>query len=152
MFDEADALFGKRTQVKDSNDRHANNEVSYLLQRMESFRGLAILTSNFRDSFDKAFLRRLRFIVQFPFPSTHERELIWQAMLPQKAPSKGIDFKKLAQLNVAGGNIRNITMNACFGAAASKEPLQMKHYLKASREEYLKLEKNITEEEVRGWV
>ena len=152
LFDEADALFGKRTQVKDSNDRHANNEVSYLLQRMESFRGLAILTSNFRDSFDKAFLRRLRFIVQFPFPSTHERELIWQAMLPQKAPSKGIDFKKLAQLNVAGGNIRNITMNACFGAAASKEPLQMKHYLKASREEYLKLEKNITEEEVRGWV
>jgi hypothetical protein len=152
LFDEADALFGKRTQVKDSNDKHANTEVSYLLQRMESFRGLAILTSNFRDSFDKAFIRRLRFIVQFPFPSPEERKSIWQAMCPKNAPLNGIDFEKLAQLNVAGGNIRNITMNACFLAASAGEALQMKHYLNASRNEYEKLEKNITAQEVKGWV
>jgi ATPase family protein associated with various cellular activities (AAA)/winged helix domain-containing protein len=152
LFDEADALFGKRTQVKDSHDKHANSGVSYLLQRMESFRGLAILTSNLKDSFDKAFIRRLRFIVQFPFPSAEERGKIWQTMLPQNAPAKEIDFSKLSQLNVAGGSIRNITMNACFSAAAENEAVQMKHYLTASRSEYEKLEKHITAEEVNGWV
>ncbi len=152
LFDEADALFAKRTQVNDSHDRHANVEVSYLLQRIESFRGLAILTSNFKESIDKAFLRRLRFIIQFPFPSKAERELIWRAMLPTNAPTQALDFDKLAQLNVAGGNIRNITMNACFYAAASQESLQMKHYLKSSRDEYLKLEKNLSESEIRSWV
>lgn len=152
LFDEADALFGKRTQVKDSNDRHANVEVSYLLQRMETFKGVAILTSNFRDSLDKAFLRRLRFVIQFPFPSQIEREQIWEHMLPKKAPTQNINFSLLGQLNVAGGNIRNITMNACFAAAANDEKLQMKHYLKATRNEYMKLEKNLSEMEVRDWL
>jgi len=152
LFDEADALFGKRTQVKDSHDKHANTAVSFLLQRIESFSGLAILTSNLKDSFDNAFIRRLRFIVQFPFPSANERARIWEVMLPNNAPSQNIDFSKLAQLNVAGGSICNITMNACFAAAAGSEIIQMKHYLAASRNEYEKLEKNITAMEINGWL
>jgi len=101
LFDEADALFGKRTEVKDSHDRYANLEVSYLLQRMESHRGLAILTTNLRSALDTAFVRRLRFIVEFPFPSQEQRAEIWQRIFPANTPTEGLDPQRLARLSVA---------------------------------------------------
>ncbi|MBD1928525.1 ATP-binding protein [Trichocoleus sp. FACHB-90] len=152
LFDEADALFGKRSEVKDSHDRHANIEVSYLLQRMESYRGLAILTTNLKGSLDQAFLRRIRFIVQFSFPDANQRAEIWQRIFPNKTPTQGLEARKLAQLNVAGGNIRNIALNAAFIAADAGEPVGMKHVLQAAKSEYVKLERPLTDTEVKGWV
>lgn len=152
LFDEADALFGKRSDVKDSHDRYANIEVSYLLQRMEAYRGLAILTTNLKNALDTAFLRRIRFIVQFPFPDAAQRAEIWQRIFPGSTPTEGLDFTKLARLNVAGGNIRNIALNAAFLAADEGAPVQMRHILRAARSEYAKLEKPLTEAEIAGWV
>ncbi len=152
LFDEADALFGKRSEVKDSHDRYANMEVSYLLQRIEAYRGLAILTTNLKDAIDQAFLRRIRFIVQFPFPDASQRAAIWQKVFPSKTPTEGLDFQKLAKLNVAGGNIRNIAMNAAFLAADADETVQMKHILQATKSEYIKLERRLTDTEIKGWV
>jgi len=152
LFDEADALFGKRTQVKDSHDRHANVEVSYLLQRMEAYQGLAILTTNLKDSLDTAFLRRIRFVVKFPFPDATQRALIWQRIFPSQTPTEGLEVNKLAKLNVAGGNIRNIALNAAFIAADAGEPVMMKHILAAAKSEYVKLEQILTDAETRGWV
>lgn len=151
LFDEADALFGKRSEVKDSHDRYANIEVSYLLQRLEAYRGLAILTSNMKDALDNAFLRRIRFIVHFPFPDTAQRAEIWRQTFPVTAPTEGLDMQKLAQLQVAGGNIRNISLQAAFIAADRHEPIRMCHILRAARHEYAKLEKPLTQIETRGW-
>jgi ATP-dependent 26S proteasome regulatory subunit len=117
LFDEADALFGKRSEVKDSHDRYANIEVSYLLQRMEAYRGLAILTTNQKSALDPAFMRRIRFVIQFPFPNLNQRTEIWKRIFPQQTPLKDLDERKIARLNVAGGNIRNIALNAAFLAA-----------------------------------
>jgi AAA+ superfamily predicted ATPase len=152
LFDEADALFGKRTEVKDSHDRFANIEVSYLLQRMEAYRGLAILTTNMKNALDSAFLRRIRFIVQFPFPDHVARAGIWQKIFPRDTPIEGLDMNKLARLNVAGGNIKNIAMNAAFLAADEDVPVRMTHILKASRSECSKMEKTLTDSEVHGWI
>jgi hypothetical protein len=152
LFDEADALFGRRTEVKDSHDRYANIEVSYLLQRMEAYRGLAILTTNLRSALDTAFLRRLRFIVDFPFPDAQQRAGIWRRTLPELLPRDGVEPEKLARLNVAGGNIRNIAVNAAFLAAAAGEPLRMTHLLRAARSECGKIERPITEAETAGWL
>jgi len=152
LFDEADALFGKRSDVKDSRDRYANMEVSYLLQRMEAYRGLAILTTNLKDSIDTAFMRRIRFIVKFPFPDANQRAEIWQRIFPQDTPSAGLNIKKLAKLNVAGGNIRNIALNAAFLAADEEQPVMMKHLLQAAESEYIKLERTLTDAEKLGWV
>jgi len=152
LFDEADALFGKRSDVKDSHDRYANMEVSYLLQRMESYRGLAILTTNLKDALDTAFLRRIRFIIRFPFPDATQRAEIWQRIFPRQTPTEDLDVKKLAKLNVAGGNIRNIALNAAFFAADAGEPVGMKHLLRAAQSEYVKLERPLTDAEVKGWV
>jgi hypothetical protein len=151
LFDEADALFGKRSEVKDSHDRHANIEVSYLLQRIESYRGLAILTTNLKDNLDQAFLRRLRFIVQFPFPDAPQRERIWRGAFPERTPLHDLDFARLAQLNVTGGNIRNIALNAAFQAAAAQGPVTMGRIKSAAQAEYAKLEKPLTDAETRGW-
>ncbi|MFB2769546.1 ATP-binding protein [Pelatocladus sp. BLCC-F211] len=152
LFDEADALFGKRSEVKDSRDRYANIEVSYLLQRMESYPGLAILTTNLKSAIDTAFLRRIRFVVQFPFPDATQREEIWRRIFPTNTPTEALDYTNLARLNVAGGNIRNIALNAAFLAADAGEAVQMKHLLRAAQTEYGKLEKSLTEAEVGGWV
>ncbi len=152
LFDEADALFGKRSEVKDSHDRYANIEVSYLLQRMEAYRGLAILTTNLRSALDSAFLRRLRFIVPFPFPDASQRFEIWRRVFPPATPTEHLDLTQLARLNVSGGNIRNIALNAAFLAADSGEPVRMAHLLQASRSEYTKLEKPLTEAEIGGWI
>jgi ATPase family protein associated with various cellular activities (AAA)/winged helix domain-containing protein len=152
LFDEADALFGKRSDVRDSHDRYANIEVSYLLQRMEAYQGLAILTTNLKSALDKAFQRRLRFTLNFPFPDSTQREAIWSRIFPAETPLQGLDFRKLAQLNVPGGNIRNIALNAAFLAAESGMPVQMVHVLQAARLEAQKIERAISEAEIRGWV
>ncbi|NER81111.1 MAG: ATP-binding protein [Leptolyngbya sp. SIO1D8] len=152
LFDEADALFGKRSDVKDSHDRHANIEVSYLLQRMEAYQGLAILTTNLKGSLDSAFMRRIRFVVQFTFPDSSQRLEIWRRIFPTATPTQDLSFERLARLQVAGGSIRNIAMNAAFLAADDDEPVQMKHLLIAARSEYAKLEKSLTDQEIRGWV
>jgi SpoVK/Ycf46/Vps4 family AAA+-type ATPase len=151
LFDEADALFGKRSEVKDSHDRYANIEVSYLLQRMESYRGLAILTTNQKSALDAAFLRRLRFVVQFPFPDPSLRAEIWRRIFPTQTPAEGLDPEKLGRLNVSGGNIRSIALNAAFLAADADEPVRMEHLLRAARSEYAKLEKPISETEIGAW-
>jgi len=152
LFDEADALFGKRSEVKDSHDRYANIEVSYLLQRMETYRGLAILTTNMKNALDNAFLRRIRFMVQFPFPDASQRAEIWQHIFPTETPTVGLDITRLARLNVAGGNIRNIALNGAFLAAEAGEPVRMVHLLRAAQIEYAKLEKPLTAGEVGDWV
>jgi hypothetical protein len=141
LFDEADALFGKRTEVKDSHDRFANIEVSYLLQRMEAYRGLAILTTNRRDAIDEAFLRRLRFVVEFSFPDVAGRAAIWERIFPESTPLDGVDPHRLAQLSVAGGNIRNIALGAAFLAADEQVPVGMGHLRRAARTEYAKLQR-----------
>jgi hypothetical protein len=140
FFDEADALFGKRTEVRDSHDRYANIEVNYLLQRMESYTGLAILATNRRASLDRAFLRRLRFLVEFPFPTTASRLRIWQRAIPDAAPRAGIDFAALARMELAGGNIRSIAVNAAFLAAADGKVITMEHLAHAADREHEKLD------------
>jgi SpoVK/Ycf46/Vps4 family AAA+-type ATPase len=152
LFDEADALFGKRSDVKDSHDRYANIEVSYLLQRMEAYRGLAILTTNLKTSLDKAFMRRLRFVVQFPFPDSFQRVEIWKRVFPPETPVENLDMGKLSKLNVAGGNIRNIAMNAAFIAAEENKPVEMSHIHRAARSEYAKLEKPMSASESGSWL
>jgi len=151
LFDECDALFGKRSEVRDSHDRYANLEVSYLLQRMDSYRGVAILTTNMRHALDSAFLRRIRFIVQFPFPDAASRARIWQGIFPEMAPLDEIDFAQLSQLNVAGGVIRNIATHAAFLAAEGKARIGPQHILAAARIEYSKMERPLTPSETRGW-
>jgi SpoVK/Ycf46/Vps4 family AAA+-type ATPase len=151
LFDEADALFGKRSDVKDSHDRYANIEVSYLLQRMEAYRGLAILTTNLKSALDPAFQRRLRFIVHFPFPDAGQREAIWRRSFPAGAPASDLDYRKLARLQITGGSVRNIALNAAFLAADAGGPLTMQHLLQAAHVESSKLERPLSEAETRGW-
>ncbi|MGK5446005.1 ATP-binding protein [Streptomyces radiopugnans] len=152
LFDEADALFGKRSEVRDSHDRYANLEVSYLLMRMEAYRGLAVLTTNMKKALDTAFMRRIRFVVDFPFPGEAERAEIWRRVLPESAPVEDVAPELLARLTVAGGSIRNIALSAAFLAAEEGDALRMRHMLAAARTEYLKLERSLTPSEVRGWV
>ncbi|HLP88449.1 MAG TPA: ATP-binding protein [Nostocaceae cyanobacterium] len=151
LFDEADALFGKRSDVKDARDRYANMEVSYLLQRMEEYRGLAILTTNLKDSIDTAFMRRIRFLVKFDFPDVNQRKEIWQRVFPKNTPIQGIDYTRLARLNIAGGNIRNIALNAAFIAADAGEVVMMKHIKQAATIEYVKLGLSLTDADTRDW-
>jgi hypothetical protein len=151
LFDEADSLFGKRGDVEKGTDRYANLEVSYLLQRMEAYRGVAILTTNQREAIDSAFLRRLRFVIPFPFPDAPLRVALWQRAFPPAAPIAGIDVHRLARLQLPGGNIRNVAINAAFLAAERGEPISMRHVLSASRSEFQKIERPFPEIEVQGW-
>ena len=151
LFDEADALFGKRSEVRDSHDRYANVEISYLLQAMESYRGLALLTTNLRQALDQAFLRRLRFVVSFPFPGPAERARIWARAFPPETPTQGLDLDRLARLSVAGGTIRCIALQAAFRAAATGVPVGMPEVLHAAVAEYAKLERPLSEAEIGGW-
>jgi hypothetical protein len=151
LFDEADALFGKRSEVKDSHDRYANLEVSYLLQRMETYRGLAILTTNMRHAIDAAFLRRIRFILEFPFPDAAHRARIWRGVFPPDTPTSGLDPERLARLNIPGGIIRNIAMHAAFLAADEAAPVGMSHLLDAARTEYAKLGRSFGTAEMGAW-
>lgn len=143
LFDEADALFGKRTQISDAHDRYANIETSYLLQRMEEYEGIAVLASNLRQNMDEAFLRRLRFVIEFPFPDAAQRLRIWEGHLRSGAPlDDDLDVPLLAQrLAVTGGNIRNIVLAAAFLSAAQQRPIGMYHILRAARREFEKVGK-----------
>jgi hypothetical protein len=155
LFDEADALFGKRSEVRDSHDRYANLEISYLLQQMEAYRGVAILTTNMQQAMDPAFLRRIRFIVQFPFPDASARAQIWRCIFPASTPLGDLDFDQLAQFNISGGVIRNIAMHAAYlaaddSSAGGRRAVQARHILAAARTEYAKMEKQLTAAETRG--
>ena len=145
LFDEADALFGKRSEVKDSHDRYANIEVAYLLQRVEAYRGLAILTTNMKSALDRAFLRRIRFIITFPFPDAPAREQIWRRQFPPRAPLGNVDFPALARLQLAGGNIRSIAVNAAFKAADAAQLIGQTMLMDAARAEFAKLERSFSD-------
>lgn len=149
FFDEADALFGKRSEVKDSHDRYANIEINYLLQRMEAFSGLAILATNMKSALDTAFLRRLRFVVQFAYPGAAERKQLWQKALPEALRHPSIDYDRLARFSLSGGNIHSIALNAAFMAAQAGVALSMAQLLAATRTELRKLEKPVNEAEFR---
>lgn len=147
FFDEADALFGKRTEVKDSHDRYANIEINYLLQRMEDYRGLAILATNMKSLLDQSFLRRLRFHVEFPFPDSNYRELIWKKSFPPQTEIGDLDYNFLRKLEIPGGNIKNISLNAAFLAAADGQVINMEHIFKATKREYAKIGKMVLQSE-----
>jgi AAA+ superfamily predicted ATPase len=141
FFDEADALFGKRSEVKDSHDRYANIEIGYLLQKMEEYEGMAMLATNLRQNIDDAFLRRLQSIVDFPFPDENHRRRIWNVVFPPEAPlGSDVDFAALARdVRLAGGSIKNIAVSAAFHAAADGKSIEMKHLIRAARREHQKL-------------
>jgi AAA+ superfamily predicted ATPase len=149
FFDEADALFGKRSEVKDARDRYANIEIGYLLQKMEEYEGLAILTTNLRCNMDDAFVRRLRFIIEFPFPNEQQRRQIWEKIWPDPTPrSPDLDVDFLARrFEITGANIRNIALAAAFLAADNASTLSMIHLMPAIRREYQKMGKILMEEE-----
>jgi SpoVK/Ycf46/Vps4 family AAA+-type ATPase len=139
FFDEADALFGKRSEVRDSHDRYANIEVSYLLQRLEAYQGLAILATNLKSGLDEAFTRRLRFSVMFPRPDQAHRLQIWRKIFPPETPLAELDYDYLAdKFNLSGGSIYNIALNAAFMAAHAGAPVSMPHVLEAIRIELAK--------------
>ncbi|MBN2358790.1 MAG: ATP-binding protein, partial [Deltaproteobacteria bacterium] len=157
FFDEADALFGKRSEVRDSHDRYANIEVNYLLQRMEAYRGLAILATNVRSALDPAFPRRLRFIVTFPYPGIPERRVMWDKVFPQPdaqrghegTPVEALDSDFLARIPLTGGSIHNTALGAAFLAAQAGTPVTMPLLLAAARTEVRKVEKPVSEAEFR---
>jgi hypothetical protein len=145
FFDEADALFGKRSEVQQSQDRFANIEINFLLQRLETYRGVAILATNMKSALDAAFLRRLRFIISFPFPGPAERRAIWERVFPAKTPKQPLDFAHLARLSITGGSIHKVALSAAFLAAQSKTEVSMPIILEAARTELRMLEKPINE-------
>lgn len=149
FFDEADALFGKRSDVKDSHDRYANIEINYLLQRMEAFSGLAILATNMKSALDPAFMRRLRFIVNFPFPGPAQRREMWAKAFPSELPQQALDIDKLSRFNLSGGNIHSVALNAAFAAAHRGTAVTQPLLLSAVRAELRKLDKPINEAEFR---
>ena len=138
FFDEADALFGKRSEVSDSHDRYANIEVAYLLQKMEGYAGAVILATNFRRNIDDAFVRRLDFVIDFPFPEAEDRKRIWRLLLPPEAPlGDDIDIEFLAtQFKLSGGGIRNCSLSAAFQAADDDGVIGMRHLVRAVALEY----------------
>jgi hypothetical protein len=150
FFDEADALFGRRSEVRDSHDRYANLEVSYLLQRMEEYEGVVVLATNFRKNMDEAFVRRMHFTVDFPFPSERERLRIWEAVWPDELPrDPAIALDQVARrLELAGGNIRNVALAAAFLAADGGGVVTAEHLVRAARREYQKMGKVVSEGEL----
>ncbi len=152
FFDEADALFGKRSEVRDSHDRYANVEISYLLQRMEAYNGITILATNLRSNLDEAFTRRLHFAVDFPFPEEADRLRIWKTLFPPDVPREGeIDLPLLARrFKLAGGNIRNILVTAAYLAASDGGTVTMAHLLHGTRRELQKMGRLVGEGDLRG--
>ncbi len=152
IFDEGEALFGKRTSdVKDSLDRHSNTETAYLLQRLEAYSGIAIVTTNLKTTVDEAFLRRFRAVVDFPFPDAALRETIWRVIFPRETPLEDLNYAALGRLAITGGFIRSIALTAAFLAAEAGTPVTMAHLKLAVRQEYGKLGKPLSEAELRGF-
>jgi SpoVK/Ycf46/Vps4 family AAA+-type ATPase len=152
FFDEADALFGKRSAVHDSHDRYANIEISYLLQKMEEYEGLSILATNLHRNMDEAFIRRLTMMIVFPLPDESHRQRIWQTVWPPQTPlDETVDLADLAQrFKLTGGNIKNIALTAAYLAAAAGSVVQPEHLLQALRREYQKMGKTLSEAELKG--
>jgi SpoVK/Ycf46/Vps4 family AAA+-type ATPase len=152
FFDEADALFGKRSEVRDSHDRYANLEISYLLQKMEQYDGITILATNLRQNLDEAFVRRLAFHVHFPFPDEADRLRIWRGIWPAAAPlGADVELDFLArQFKLSGGNIKNVALAASFLAAADGGHISMAHLFHATRREYQKMGKVLSTAELFG--
>jgi hypothetical protein len=150
LFDEADALFGKRSEVRDSHDRFANIEIGYLLQRLESYRGVALLTTNMRTSLDSAFTRRIRYVVAFPHPGPELRERIWRRAFPTDVAVERLDYEQLARMDLTGGSIRNIAVHATLDAAVAGGPVTLEHLRRAALREYAKLERAPTQAEAVG--
>ncbi|MFD0676914.1 MULTISPECIES: AAA family ATPase [unclassified Paenibacillus] len=150
FFDETDALFGKRSEVKDSHDKYANIETAYLLQKMEEYDGISVLATNLLGNIDEAFIRRINYIIKFPFPDADYREKIWRSMFPKEAPiGDDVDFKLIAsKFSIAGGGIKNIAVSAAFLAADAGTPILMKHLLLAVKHELLKTGKLMTRDEL----
>jgi ATP-dependent 26S proteasome regulatory subunit len=148
FFDEADALFGKRSEVRDSHDRYANIEISFLLQRMEAYNGVTILATNLRANLDEAFTRRLQFAVDFPFPEEIDRLRIWLTLFPEEIPKiSNLDFEMMAEkYKLAGGNIRNIIVNAAYLAADDGQFVTMDHLLHGARRELQKMGRLVGED------
>ena len=146
FFDEADALFGKRSEVKDAHDRYANIETAYLLQKMEEYEGVVILATNLKMNLDEAFMRRMHFVVDFPLPEEDDRRRIWQSMLPAELPlSPDVDLDFMARkFKIAGAHIRNIALSAAFLAAADGQVVTMAHLIQATRREFQKVGRLIT--------
>jgi SpoVK/Ycf46/Vps4 family AAA+-type ATPase len=153
FFDEADALFGKRSEVKDAHDRYANVEVAYLLQRLEDYDGVAILASNFTRNIDQAFIRRLHYIIEFPMPDAALRERIWRRAFPQGAPmAKDVDYRFLAgQFGFAGGDIRAAALDAAFLAAGDRGVVGMAHIIRAVSRQMLKQGKVPSQSDFGGY-
>jgi AAA+ superfamily predicted ATPase len=147
FFDEADAIFGKRTEVRDAHDRYANIEINYLLQKMEEHEGIVILATNMSKNIDDAFLRRMNFVVEFPFPNEEYRLTIWKKVFPEKTPLDQLDFDFLSKLQISGGNIKNIALTAAFLAAANSGKVKMKHVIMAAKREFQKMGKVCGKEE-----
>jgi len=150
FFDEADALFGKRSEVRDSHDRYANIEISYLLQKMEEYDGIAILATNLRQNLDEAFMRRLAFAVHFPFPDDASRKRIWEGIWPAEVPiGNDVDLDIMARrFKLSGGNIRNIALASAYLAAEDRQPVSLTHLLQATRREHQKMGKTLAESEL----
>jgi SpoVK/Ycf46/Vps4 family AAA+-type ATPase len=151
LFDEADSIIGKRSEVKESKDRYANQEVGYLLQRMEAYSGVAILTTNLPNAIDSAFMRRIKYSIRFEYPNQEQRAMIWGKAFPPKAPKESLPPSLLAQLNISGASIRSIALSAAFLAATEKSAISMEHVLRATRAEYQKQGRKLTDREVQGW-
>jgi SpoVK/Ycf46/Vps4 family AAA+-type ATPase len=153
FFDEADALFGKRSEVKDSHDRYANIEIGYLLQKMDEYRGMVILATNMRKNMDEAFVRRMHFTVEFPFPEENYRLRIWRNIFPKETPlNKKIDFKFLARkFKISGGNIKNIAVAAAFYAADDGQVVNMRHIILGTRREFQKMGKLCVKADFEGY-
>ncbi len=149
FFDEADALFGKRSEVKDAQDKYANAETAYLLQKMEEYEGIVILATNYIQNFDEAFKRRIRFMIEFPLPDAERRLKIWSQVYPKETPvSEDVDFEFLAgQFELSGSSIKNIAVSAAFRAAAAGTEVEMGQILNCLREEMKKSGKNLQRED-----
>jgi len=150
FFDETDALFGKRSEVKDSHDKYANIETAYLLQKMEEYEGISVLATNLLGNIDEAFIRRINYIIKFPFPDAAYRESIWRSMFPKEAPlDEDVDFKLIAEkFHIAGGSIKNIALSAAFLAAETGSAIGMRHLLQAVKHELGKTGKLLTKDEL----
>lgn len=147
FFDEADVLFSKRTEVKGSNDKFSNMEAAFLLQKMEEYEGVSILATNYYQNFDEAFKRRIRFMIEFPFPDQAARLEIWKGAAPAEMPMQDIDFEFLSSFDLTGSHIKNIVLQAAYAAAETGGPVGMEHMMRAVRQELDKIGRVLTEEE-----
>ncbi|UCC16079.1 MAG: ATP-binding protein, partial [Dehalococcoidales bacterium] len=154
FFDEADAIFGKRSEVKDAHDRYANIEIAYLLQKMDEYEGMVILATNLRNNIDDAFSRRMHFTLEFPIPDESDRNRIWNSIFPPEAPlDDNLDFVFIArQFRITGGNIKNIALGAAFLAAQNGNIINMNNVIRAIKREYQKMGKLCTEDEFAEYI